>query len=54
VIVVPGDFFDVNPGKRRDRRLSRFRKHVRFSFGPALETLEKAVARLEELVAAHS
>ncbi len=54
VIVVPGDFFDVNPGKRRDRRLSRFRKHVRFSFGPALETLEKAVLRLEELVAAHS
>ena len=25
VIVVPGEFFDVNPGKRRAARLSRFR-----------------------------
>ena len=35
VIVVPGEFFDVNPGKRRHQRESRFRRHVRFSFGPA-------------------
>jgi N-succinyldiaminopimelate aminotransferase len=50
VIVVPGEFFDVNPGKRRAGRLSRFRQHVRLSFGPSLETLEKALARLEGLV----
>ena len=25
VIVVPGEFFDVNPGKRRQGRASRFR-----------------------------
>jgi aspartate/methionine/tyrosine aminotransferase len=51
VIVVPGEFFDVNPGKRRSQRLSRFRGHVRFSFGPSLETLETALGRLEGLIA---
>ena len=30
VIVVPGEFFDVNPGKRRPGRHSRFRNQVRF------------------------
>src|SRR4029453_8337986 len=35
VIAVPGEFFDVNPGKRRSPRGSRFRSHVRFSFGPS-------------------
>ena len=34
VICVPGEFFDVNPGKRRSGRPSRFRHYVRFSFGP--------------------
>jgi aspartate/methionine/tyrosine aminotransferase len=51
VIVVPGEFFDVNPGKRRHGRASRFKGYVRFSFGPAMETLEKAVGRIERLVA---
>ncbi len=51
VIVVPGEFFDVNPGKRRQGRTSRFKGYVRFSFGPAMGVLEKAVARLERLVA---
>ena len=51
VIVVPGEFFDVNPGKRRGRRASRFRRHVRFSFGPSLATLDTALARLETLLA---
>jgi len=50
VICVPGEFFDVNPGKRRSRAASRFRSYVRFSFGPALESLELACARLEEMV----
>ncbi|MQA28308.1 MAG: aminotransferase class I/II-fold pyridoxal phosphate-dependent enzyme [Luteitalea sp.] len=49
VIVVPGEFFDVNPGKRRGRG-SRFRAHVRFSFGPSLGAVEKALGRLEQLV----
>jgi aspartate/methionine/tyrosine aminotransferase len=51
VITVPGEFFDVNPGKRRHNRASRFRDYTRFSFGPSLETLERAMTRLEELVA---
>jgi aspartate/methionine/tyrosine aminotransferase len=52
VIVVPGEFFDVNPGKRRHTRVSRFRRHVRFSFGPALENLELALGRLETMIRA--
>ena len=50
VICVPGEFFDVNPGKRRSRAGSRFRQYVRFSFGPALPVLETALGRLEEMI----
>ena len=50
VITVPGEFFDVNPGKRRSQRVSRFRSHVRFSFGPSLETVETACNRLADLI----
>jgi aspartate/methionine/tyrosine aminotransferase len=53
IICVPGEFFDVNPGKRRSRP-SRFRTYVRFSFGPSMETLEKALQRLEALVLHHT
>jgi N-succinyldiaminopimelate aminotransferase len=51
VIVVPGEFFDVNPGKRRSGRGSRFRQYVRFSFGPSMQSIDQALARLEKLVA---
>jgi aspartate/methionine/tyrosine aminotransferase len=51
VITVPGEFFDVNPGKRRKGHGSRFARHVRFSFGPSLPTIDKALSRLAELVA---
>jgi N-succinyldiaminopimelate aminotransferase len=50
VITVPGEFFDVDPGKRRGGRASRFVKHVRFSFGPSLARLEEALARFEALI----
>jgi len=50
VITVPGEFFDVNPGKRRSQRVSRFRSHVRFSFGPSLETIDAACNRLADLI----
>lgn len=50
VITVPGMFFDVDPGKRRGARPSRFKNHVRFSFGPSQATLEKALARLAGVV----
>jgi N-succinyldiaminopimelate aminotransferase len=52
IITVPGEFFDVNPGKRRSRRASRFRSYVRFSFGPSMQTLDLALGRIEEMVSA--
>jgi N-succinyldiaminopimelate aminotransferase len=51
VIVVPGEFFDVNPGKRRAGRRSRFRDYVRFSFGPAMEVVDAGLDRIEAMVA---
>ena len=50
VIAVPGEFFDVNPGKRRGGRSSRFRRHLRFSFGPPVAKIEVALARIAELI----
>ena len=52
VIIVPGEFFDVNPGKRRAGRASRFRDHVRFSFGPSEDVLDRAMDRLDAMVRA--
>ncbi len=48
VITVPGEFFDVNPGKRRidPPRLGSF---VRFSFGAPMDVVQKGVTRLEEM-----
>ncbi len=50
VICVPGVFFDVNPGRRRLRRLSRFHQHVRLSFGPPIAEVERGLDRLEEMI----
>ena len=52
VITVPGEFFDVNPGKRRagSARASRFRPYVRFSFGPSMDVVEEALERLSRVV----
>jgi len=50
VICVPGHFFDVNPGKRRTGRPSRFVQHVRFSFGPPASVLEEALRRLGQMI----
>lgn len=51
VITVPGTFFDVDPGQRRHGRPSRFRHHMRFSFGPELGRVQEALHRLGEVVA---
>jgi N-succinyldiaminopimelate aminotransferase len=51
VITVPGEFFDVDPGTRRGNRASRFRRHLRFSFGPPLAKLELALERLATMIA---
>ena len=52
VISVPGEFFDVDPGKRRGGRASRFRRHLRFSFGPPMAKIELALERFKQLIAA--
>ena len=54
VITVPGEFFDVDPGNRRGSRASRFRRHLRFSFGPPLAKIDLALERLGELIASAS
>jgi N-succinyldiaminopimelate aminotransferase len=54
VITVPGEFFDINPGKRRRGRASRFRGHARFSFGPPMGVLESALERLAEAIRARA
>ncbi|HYH79131.1 MAG TPA: pyridoxal phosphate-dependent aminotransferase [Longimicrobium sp.] len=50
VICVPGEFFDINPGKRRSGRPSRFRSYARFSFGPDEASVTEGVRRLVEMV----
>jgi N-succinyldiaminopimelate aminotransferase len=50
VITVPGEFFDVNPGKRRRGHGSRFGSYVRFSFGPSAQVIDRALERIGELV----
>ncbi len=51
VVCVPGVFFDVNPGGRRSRWMSRFHQYVRLSFGPAMDSLRPGLDRLAEMVA---
>ncbi|MCP3959657.1 MAG: pyridoxal phosphate-dependent aminotransferase [bacterium] len=50
VICVPGVFFDVNPGRRRVRRLSRFHQRVRLSFGPEIEEVSRGLDRLQAMI----
>lgn len=49
VLVVPGVYFDVNPGKTRTGP-SPLEHFARFSFGPPLENLEAGLNRLGEMV----
>ncbi len=51
IITVPGVFFDVDPGKRRGSKHSRFHHHVRFSFGPEADVIERALGRFETMIA---
>mgnify|MGYP005838483745 CR=1 FL=1 len=50
LITVPGVFFDINPGRRRPERASRFHHFVRFSFGPAMAEVERGLDILAELI----
>jgi hypothetical protein len=49
VLTVPGEFFDVNPGRRR-RGASPYRQWMRFSFGPPEDNLAMGLQRLTQLV----
>jgi aspartate/methionine/tyrosine aminotransferase len=49
VIVVPGVFFDVNPGNRRS--MMRFKNYCRVSFGPEMEKLELGLAGMKRVIA---
>ena len=50
LIVVPGIYFDINPGKRRPKNLSTFESFARFSFGPSLEELELGISILKKII----
>jgi aspartate/methionine/tyrosine aminotransferase len=52
VVTVPGEFFDVDPGQRRQHLPSRLASYVRLSFGPASEELERGLDALEATIAA--
>jgi aspartate/methionine/tyrosine aminotransferase len=49
VIVVPGVFFDVNPGNRRTH--ARYKNYCRISFGPEIEKLELGLAAFVRVIA---
>jgi aspartate/methionine/tyrosine aminotransferase len=48
VIVVPGVFFDVNPGNRR--ATARYKNYCRISFGPEVEKLELGLKAIERVI----
>ena len=50
LVVVPGSFFDINPGQRRSDRPSRFRRYARFSYGPSMEVVERGLDKLRRVI----
>lgn len=49
VMTVPGQFFDVNPGKERKGE-SPYRQWMRFSFGPPMDNMIQGLDRLEAML----
>ena len=49
VMTVPGEFFDINPGKRR-KGPSPYRQWMRFSFGPPMDNMVMGLDRLEAML----
>jgi len=50
VLTVPGEYFDVNPGKRR-RGVSPYKRWMRFSFGPDMANMRQGLTSLEQMLA---
>ena len=48
---MPGIFFDVNPGRRRQN--ARYQSYARISFGPEMETLARGIDAIERVIATH-
>src|SRR5438105_8587382 len=48
VIIVPGVFFDVNPGNRRMH--GRYENYCRISFGPEMKKLELGLEALQRVI----
>ena len=48
VIIVPGVFFDVNPGNRRAH--GRYENYCRISFGPEMKKLQIGLDGLERVI----
>ncbi|TPX63602.1 hypothetical protein SpCBS45565_g06502 [Spizellomyces sp. 'palustris'] len=53
VIVVPGIFFDINPGRRRELFDSPFHHYIRLSFGPPMDQLVRGLDGIERLLIKH-
>ena len=49
VMTVPGEFFDINPGKRRVNP-SPYKSWMRFSFGPPMDNMQQGLSRLHEML----
>lgn len=52
IIIGPGNFFDINP-KRKRKGPNKFAQWVRFSFGPSYQSIDKGLTRLEQLCRDH-
>ena len=50
VIIVPGVFFDINPRHIRNLKKSKCISFVRFSYGPAMENLEKGLNQIGQMI----
>ena len=51
VVIIPGRFFDVNPGKTHPP-MKELKKWVRFSFGPSEDKISTGLERLREMIEA--
>ena len=49
-IVIPGEYFDVNPGQRRSHIESRLRKYIRISFGPNIKSVELGLNNFKDII----
>ncbi len=49
VLTVPGEYFDVNPGRRR-KGPSPYAQWMRFSFGPPVDNMVLGLDRLEAML----